>query len=74
VEEAIRTGIEDGSIRADLDPGTTALLLWAQSDGVINLIHGAGKHLSAFHNAEPDDLMERSFELLRRALIPEGAR
>lgn len=71
VEEAIRAGINDGSVRPDLDPATTALLLWAQSDGVINLIHGAGKHLKECHNVEADELMQKSFEFLRSALAPE---
>lgn len=72
VEQALRTGIEDGTVRPDIDPETTALLLWAQSDGVINLIHGAGEHLNECHDVEPDELMEKSFALLRLALTPEG--
>ncbi len=74
VEEALRTGIEDGSIRPDLDPQQTALLLWAQTDGVINLIHSAGVHLKECHGVEADELMEKAFALLRSALTPEGAR
>jgi len=74
VRAALRAGIEDGSIRPDLDPETTALLLWAQSDGVINLIHGAGEHLNECHGVEPDELMEASFDLLSLALSPEEAR
>jgi len=74
VRAALRAGIEDGSIRPDLDPETTALLLWAQSDGVINLIHGTGEHLKECHGVEPDDLMEASFDLLSLALSPEEER
>ena len=71
VEDAIRAGIEDGSIRPDLEPASTALLLWAQTDGVINLIHGAGVHLKECHDVEADELMEKSFALLRTALSRE---
>jgi TetR/AcrR family transcriptional regulator len=74
VEEAIRTGIEDGTIRGDLDPSVTALLLWAQCDGVINLIHGEGRHLEEFHKTNPDDLMNDLFAFLRAALVPGGVR
>jgi AcrR family transcriptional regulator len=74
VEEALRAGIEDGTIRADIEPETTALLLWAQCDGVINLINATGEHLKEFHNVEPETLMESLFDLLRRALTTEGKR
>lgn len=71
VQAALQAGIEDGSIRPTLDPGKTALLLWAQSDGVINLIHGMGEHLKECHGTGPDELMEASFDLLSLALSPE---
>jgi TetR/AcrR family transcriptional regulator len=74
VRQALRAGIEDGSIRPELDPEMTALLLWAQSDGVINLIHGAGEHLRECYGTGPDELMEASYDLLSLALSPEEAR
>ena len=74
VESALRKGIEDGTVRRDLDPAMTAVLLWAQCDGVIRLIHGVGEHLRECHNVEPEELMERLFDLLRTALVPEGAK
>jgi AcrR family transcriptional regulator len=74
VQDAITAGIEDGSIRSTFDPEKTALLLWAQSDGVINLIHGMGEHLEACHGTQADELMEASFDLLGLALSPEASR
>jgi AcrR family transcriptional regulator len=74
VQEAIRAGIEDGSVRPTLEPQKTALLLWAQSDGVINLIHGMGEHLEDCHGTGADELMEASFDLLSLALSPEESR
>jgi hypothetical protein len=35
--DALRDGIADGSIRADIDPDLTATTLWAMSNAVLGL-------------------------------------
>ncbi len=66
--EAIKTGIEDGSIRPDLDPGSTAAALWGQTSGVIQLVHTKGEHLKQCHGIDIDDLLGYSFDMMRRAM------
>jgi len=63
--EAIRTGIQDGSIRADLDPFRTAMLLWGMSSGVIQLVTQKGEHLRERHGFPMDALVEDTFGMIR---------
>ncbi len=37
--QVIQTGMEDGSLRADLDPVKTSLMLWGTATGVIQIIN-----------------------------------
>lgn len=68
VAQAIRDGIEDGSIRSDLDPLKTSFLLWAQSTGVIQHIAVQGKYLQENHHINPQELVADFFEFMNYAL------
>ncbi len=46
VIDAIRTGIDDGSIKTDLDPRHLMLFLWAQSLGVVQVTTMRRKYFS----------------------------
>jgi AcrR family transcriptional regulator len=70
VGEAIRTGIGDGSIRSDLDPMKTAILLWAQTDGVIRVVARKCEHLKEFEDLDLQNLVEDSFTFMYGALKP----
>ena len=72
VAEAIRTGIEDGSIRSDLDPMKTAILLWGQTDGVIRVVARKCEHLREFENLDLRNLIEDFFIFVYGALKPTG--
>lgn len=41
--DAISDGIKDGTIRPELDPACTSLLLWSQSNGVIEIMQNRGE-------------------------------
>jgi AcrR family transcriptional regulator len=70
--EAIRCGIEDGTIRSDIDPQKAAIVLWGQTNGILQLILNKGKHmkemLKAFGFKTPEEIIDYSFELVRHSL------
>ena len=66
--EAIKIGINDGSIRPDIDPAKTAAILWGQTSGLIQLVHLRGDHLHSCHKICKEELLHYSFELIRYSL------
>ena len=66
--EAVREGIKDGSIRSELDPEKTAITLWGQTTGMIQLLSTKGKHLKNEHEIDINGIVEYSFELMVRSL------
>ena len=70
--EAIRCGIEDGSIRSDLDPEKAAIVLWGQTNGILQLILNKGKHmkemLKSFGFITLEEIIDYSFDLVRHSL------
>jgi TetR/AcrR family transcriptional regulator len=73
VADAIRCGIEDGSIRRDLDPMKTAILLWAQTDGVIRVVARKCEHLKEFENLDLTRLIDDFMKFIYNALKPVAA-
>jgi len=68
VARSIQTGIDDGTIRSDLDPMNTATVLWAHSTGMISIISVRGEHLKEQHNLKVEDVMKLSFEMMSKSL------
>lgn len=68
VIDAIRTGIADGSIRSDIDPVSTAVILWGQASGVIQQVALKGTHMASIHHIDMKDIVQKSFELIQCAL------
>jgi AcrR family transcriptional regulator len=75
VATAVGNGVKDGTIRSDIDPVKTAVLLWAQSSGVIQAVATAGEKIQTVHNIDPADLVETFFEFAFHAIAadPEAA-
>ena len=65
---AIESGIQDGSIRSDIDPMTTTLLIWSQSNGVIKLIESKGMQLEERLGINPDKLLAAFQEFVHRSI------
>jgi len=65
---AIQEGIKDGSIRKDIDPMKTSLLLWAQSMGILQLIQFKGAMLKSSCDTTPEELLAYFFEYTGKAL------
>ena len=68
VAEAIQTGIEDGTIRPDVDPFKTAVVLWGQSSGVVQVHALKGRRLQDKHSLNPDEIVQVSLEMMSRSL------
>jgi AcrR family transcriptional regulator len=70
--DAIREGIEDGSIRSDIDPLKVSVILWGQTSGILQLIHLKGKDIQQRHDTfrfkDLDDIVLSSFEFIRHSL------
>jgi AcrR family transcriptional regulator len=67
---AVQSGIEDGTIRGDLDPVKAALTLWGLATGVLQIIATKGGMIKELHSIDPHDLTETFFDLINRALSP----
>ncbi|MBN2012363.1 TetR/AcrR family transcriptional regulator [candidate division KSB1 bacterium] len=68
VVEALNNGIADGSIRKDVNPQKTAVILWGFCTGFIQLIAKKGEHFEDYHHLNTDDLITESFLLIKRSL------
>jgi TetR/AcrR family transcriptional regulator len=67
--EAIETGKKDGSVKKDIDAVKTAVSLWGQTTGVVQIASFKEKIVLQPHfSLSAEDVIEYSFELLGRAL------
>ena len=66
--EALQNGIDDGTVRSDIDPFKTAFILWGQTSGVIQLLSLKGEHLHKQHNLDITDIVTLSFGLIKKSL------
>lgn len=65
---AIEFGIQDKSIRPDVDPFKIALILWAQSMGTIQLKSLRGDDITEKFGVDFEELVHISFEMMTRSL------
>jgi AcrR family transcriptional regulator len=72
VAGSIQAGIDDGSIRPDIDPMQTALILWAQTTGVLQILSAARQDIESRHSIETSELVETYFSLTFRALASDS--
>ena len=74
VARAVAGGIEDGSIRSDLDPLKTALFLWSMSNGIRQMLASKWEHFRDHHKdfslSGEEEFIEYSFFLASSALEP----
>jgi AcrR family transcriptional regulator len=64
----IRDGISDGSLRADLDPGETALLLWAELLGLNILLDKKAAYLRKYRRIGSEALVDAMFRHIMRSI------
>ncbi|UCG50602.1 MAG: TetR/AcrR family transcriptional regulator [Candidatus Latescibacterota bacterium] len=65
---AVQAGIDDGTIRPDLDPMKTAMTLYGVSVGLLQIVSTKGQMIRECHNLNPDELIEYFFELIGNTL------
>jgi len=65
---AIKQGIVDKTLRPDIDPEETAMLLWGFSLGIIQLISLKGKHLHEQHGVDLKNLEKSSVDFMVRSI------
>jgi AcrR family transcriptional regulator len=65
---ALAEGIKDQTIRPDINPEITALVLWGQLSGIIQIASMKGEHLKSIHHVDYDDALEFSLQLSKEAL------
>lgn len=68
---AIQLGIDDGSIRSDLDPHKTAIFLWGSTTGMLQLLKLKGHCITKFHNNDPDEYMDYYIDFMGNCLLPK---
>jgi hypothetical protein len=68
VAEAVQTGIKDGSVRPGVDPMKTAVILWAQTSGLLQILSIAREDIESCYSFEPSELVETYFDLAFHSL------
>jgi AcrR family transcriptional regulator len=66
--EAVRIGIQDGTIRPDLDPMKTAMTLYGVSVGLLQTAALKGTMMKERHDLDPNELTEYFFEFIGDSL------
>jgi AcrR family transcriptional regulator len=67
---AIEEGLEDGSVRVDIDPADLTLMLWAQMTGAIMLVRFKSALITSLSGNEPQDFLARFRRLVFGSLEP----
>ncbi|MCK4835629.1 MAG: TetR/AcrR family transcriptional regulator [Candidatus Aminicenantes bacterium] len=65
MQEAVKTGIQDGSLRPDLNPLLVSVVLWAHSNGIMQIIESKGEFFEKMMGIKREDIMDYSFQLMR---------
>ena len=65
---AVQEGIDDGTIRADVDPMKMALTLYGLSTGLLQIISIKGQTIKQDHGFDPEDLIATFFDLIYKSL------
>jgi AcrR family transcriptional regulator len=68
VIEALKSGILDGSIRFGIDPVKTAIILWGQSSGLIQLLALKGEHVVGSLGISNETIVQYAFDLIMESL------
>jgi AcrR family transcriptional regulator len=66
--EAVQAGIEDGTIRTDLNAMKVALTLYGLLTGLLQIISLKGRTIRERHGVDPEELIDSFFGLIRTSL------
>lgn len=65
---ALKEGIEDGTIRKDIDPEKAAIILWGQSSGVLQLMTTKGHAMEHVFEFTREEILDSYFNFTYNAL------
>jgi len=68
VSKCLIDGIEDGTIKKDINPIETTLVLWGQTMGVLQTIMTKCEIIHAGYQINPEVLIKAHFDMCTRAL------
>jgi TetR/AcrR family transcriptional regulator len=71
VTRAVSNGVADGTLRADLDPVKTAVILWASSSGVLSALATAGDNIHEVHGFDKNAFVDEFFEFTFHAIAAD---
>lgn len=65
---SLKKGVAEGSLRPDLNPEKTALVLWACAVGVFNTARKKENYLQSYYGTTSEELIAEAFDLLIRSI------
>lgn len=65
---ALKNGIEEGVIRADLDIINTAIILWSCTIGIFNTLNKKRNYITKYHKKNPDEMVFEAFDMLIKSI------
>ncbi len=68
VIEALKSGLQDGTIRPEIDPVKAAIILWGQSSGLIQLLALKGEHVVGSLGISHETMIHYAYDLILEAL------
>jgi hypothetical protein len=68
--QSIITGINNGSIRKNIDPLKTAISLWGESTGMIQRVAMNKNLCDEYYKLQAKDIIAYSFDLIYHSLKP----
>lgn len=67
--DAIKCGVQDGSIRSDLNPEAVSKCLWAMCTGIVQLVHVKGEMIEKRQNIQAKEIFKHFFDIVDQGLI-----
>ncbi|MES2628962.1 MAG: TetR/AcrR family transcriptional regulator [Bacteroidota bacterium] len=68
IVEQIKRGISDKSIKPDVDPVKTALVLWGQTTGMLQLLKSKNELLNHYYHLTEGALLEHLMSMIKASL------
>lgn len=68
IVEQLKRGISDGSVKPKLDPVKTALVLWGQTTGMLQLLKSKNKLLNHYYKLTEDALLDHLSSMITASL------
>lgn len=66
--DAVKTGIGEGTLTAEPDAVSTALILWAAIVGVFNTTRRKAEYIQKYHKKDQDYLVKKALDLLLKSV------